>query len=211
MPLFIMSDLSAEEVIKKRAELRDKLTIQDVITYFKTRPSYLEPDSIDEAIVQYFRLWGEAKSIFEFGCGCGRTLNLLKQKYPGIDAFGIDSNEGPINEGIHSFKLNLKCADHTYLDEMRANTYDFVLTLSVLDHIPPNKLKYIVNRLYSISKQIFLAVEIMESTNAYTWIHDYESLGFRRVRMALKKGKIPYGFYVLQKPQSMIISEVEPR
>ena len=77
-----MSDLPIEQVNAKRAEIREKATIQDVITYFKTRPAYLEVDTIDYGIEQYIRLWREAKSIFEFGCGLWRTLNLINETHP---------------------------------------------------------------------------------------------------------------------------------
>lgn len=199
-----------EEVQEARNEIRKNATIADVIEYFKTRPCYDAVDNLDQAIAQYLRLWGQAKSVFEFGCGCGRTLNFMRVRRPDITYFGIDSNESVIKEGIHKYNLDLMAADHTFLDDMRAESYDFVFTLSVIDHIPPNKVREITNRLKSIAKQLFVAFEIMDSDNAYTWIHDYESLGFRKGPTHLKKGRIPYTMWLWQREQKPIVQDFAP-
>jgi 2-polyprenyl-3-methyl-5-hydroxy-6-metoxy-1,4-benzoquinol methylase len=70
-------------------------------------------------------------SVLEVGCGDGRLTGILAAKYPNV--LGVDISEKAIllAQGIHNKEI-FKAIDAAYLD----NTYEIVIAMEVLEHIP---------------------------------------------------------------------------
>lgn len=76
----------------------------------------------------------DINSIFEYGCNTGRNLYYIKKEFPHYQVFGIDVNEDAIKTGIQKFDLPIKVGDEESLLEIPDDSFDFVFTISVIDH-----------------------------------------------------------------------------
>jgi len=111
------------------------------------------------------------KSVFEFGCGVGRNLELLKEKVANI--MGIDISERAI--AIASKKsLNVLLGDETKLQTIK--NQDVVFTCSVLDHI--KEIDGIIVELKRIANMAIVIAETNSEIGKFYYAHDYESFGF---------------------------------
>jgi len=75
------------------------------------------------------------ESVFEFGCFSGKNLFFLKKEFPSVQAFGIDVNEKAIQLGKKKYSIPIQVSNEEGLKEIPTNRYDFVFTLSVIDHL----------------------------------------------------------------------------
>lgn len=99
----------------------------------KNRPSFgnrsgLSPE-IDECIEQY-----EVSSVLDFGCGKGFVPDLIKQKYPHIEALGYDPGQPQWSD----MPLGV----------------DMIYSTDVLEHIEPNELDATLRDLCSRCRKV---------------------------------------------------------
>ncbi|MBA4853318.1 class I SAM-dependent methyltransferase [Emticicia sp. BO119] len=73
-------------------------------------------------------------NVLELGCGWGRGVETLIEK---CDHFtGLDKNEPLINQLQATYpKHTFQTADLPYLTEFKDNTFDFIVTFQVIEHI----------------------------------------------------------------------------
>lgn len=77
----------------------------------------------------------------DFGCGCGRNMQNLWYRFERID--GIDISErnlefaekNLINSGCPKDRFNLHLSNGTDLNNLKTESYDFVMSTIVLQHI----------------------------------------------------------------------------
>lgn len=142
----------------------------------------------------------EAKTVFEFGCNAGRHLIKLNER--GFQTFGIDLSKRAIKHAKEQL-LNVKCADEKFLPTMKDDSFDAVITVSVLNHI--YDIDEIVQHLKRISKKHIVICENNTKTNDGTvapWhAHNYEKHGFKKVREYISKNDnlTPYTMYLWSK------------
>jgi len=123
------------------------------------------------------------KSVFEFGCGEGRNLQLLKDRRGNdieererkFNLFGIDINPNAIKKGQDN-ELNVLVGDESYLNKIKTDSFDIALCYSVLNHIPGD-ITSIIKNLKRISKYVIL-YEIIDVRGSNQFYHDYVALGF---------------------------------
>jgi 2-polyprenyl-3-methyl-5-hydroxy-6-metoxy-1,4-benzoquinol methylase len=111
------------------------------------------------------------ESVFEFGCNVGMNLKeILPQNH-----YGIDINTQAISKG-KEMGLNIEVGDETTLDKIPSNSYDLVLTSSVLDHIPQSAFDDIFANLKRITKRYMVCFEANEDSGIALFIHDYKDM-----------------------------------
>ena len=71
----------------------------------QTKEGYVE-NSISRQIVVNYIKWFKIKSIIEYGCGLGKTVNFIHQN-TGVDILGIDISETSIIKSKEKYP-NLK-------------------------------------------------------------------------------------------------------
>ena len=109
--------------------------------YWKERAvpeCYTEKVKQVDAILQVLKplCENEVSSVFEFGCGTGRTLHWIQRTYPSVSAFGMDVSPIMVQKGLQSFPVNIQLGDEKRLKRIPDDHFDLVFTCSVLDHIP---------------------------------------------------------------------------
>lgn len=128
-------------------------------TIWKEKKSKDGLNENNEKVIQL--LEGEKiKSILDVGCGEGNLLIELKKKR--LNVQGIDISEEAL-EKAKQRKLNVKKADLDKGLPLNANSFDAVITVSVLQHLfEPQKL---INEMQKVSKKLV----IINVPNHFYW------------------------------------------
>lgn len=79
------------------------------------------------------------KTVLDYGCGKGKLLNLLKNKYPNIKFYGFD----PAMEKFQNLTV-----EHV----------DFVINTDVLEHVPSDELPQLIHDISKLSEKVFFAL-----------------------------------------------------
>lgn len=142
----------------------------DAKSYYR---SYIANSTISPLNEQLIRdvLAYHPKSVFEFGCGVGKNLELLKGNVE--EHLGIDISAKAVDIAT-SKNLNVICDDEARLETIK--NHDIVFTCSVLDHI--KDIDNIVNELKRIAGIAIVIAETNTKVGRFYYPHDYESLGF---------------------------------
>jgi ubiquinone/menaquinone biosynthesis C-methylase UbiE len=157
----------------------------DAKTYFS---SYLADDVIRplnhqlvDRILKY-----KPKSVFEFGCGQGKNLDLIKQKTKWtIQVSGIDLSQIAVEQARNKDRGHyVKMGDENTLRYIQTEDCDVSFTCSVLDHIEQDVVvRDIVENLKRISKKAVILLETERHTpSTYYYYHCYPDYGFKKIR-----------------------------
>jgi SAM-dependent methyltransferase len=73
--------------------------------------------------------------VLEFGCNVGRNLDTIRRAAPDVRLCGFDINPDAVTAGREKTELDLRCGDENTLAGLPDGAFDFVFTVSVLDHI----------------------------------------------------------------------------
>lgn len=115
------------------------------------------------------------KTVFEFGCGTGKNLNMVNAEY----RCGVDLSKPAIDEGFRFYPgIHLILEDERILPMLGDKFFDVSFTVSVLDHIVSPTCEQIVEQLKRISKKVFV-VESNDYWQPLCFSHGYESMGFK--------------------------------
>lgn len=124
-----------------------------------------------------FVMTDKPQHVFEFGCGSGKNLKLFHDL--GVVTCGMDISfmnvvNARIKHGlpfvIHGNEQHLGHIQH----------FDVVFTMSVLDHI--ELINRVVADLKGIARKALYLAETIETPGEYYYKHDYESLGFEKIK-----------------------------
>ena len=111
-------------------------------------------------------------SVFEFGCNNGKNLKLMDTR-----TFGIDINEESLVEA-NEMGICATFGDEHTIQRMESNSFDVVLTCSVLNHI--QEIDEIVIELKRIARKAVISIECNHE-NTWRWFpHDYQKLGYTK-------------------------------
>ncbi|HKU48507.1 MAG TPA: methionine biosynthesis protein MetW [Nitrososphaera sp.] len=110
-------------------------------------------------------------SAFEFGCGTGKNLVLLKESIG--DVSGIELSQKAVERCIAK-GLDVVQGDEQTLLNM-SKTVDIAFTCSVLDHI--EEVDDIITKLKSMARKAVVLCETDDIVAKFYYAHDYESYG----------------------------------
>ncbi|AIF82789.1 Methyltransferase domain [Candidatus Nitrososphaera evergladensis SR1] len=128
----------------------------------------------------------EPSSVFEFGCGVGKNLVLLRDK--GVKSiFGIDISEAAIKKAKEK-GINALRADERHLSKVQP--CDVAFTCSVLDHV--ENIDKIMEQLKRIAQKAVVLMETNDTPAKFYYPHDYESYGFVKTGYAYQS-RLPEG------------------
>lgn len=142
--------------------------------------SYLADDGISELNKQLVATILEFRpsSVFEFGCGTGKNLALLRQDENIKSLGGVDiSPMGILTANIRHGLGNVAIGDESFLNHCK--NYDVVFTCSVLDHI--ENIAEIIRNFKRISNRAIVLAETNDTPAKFYYPHDYEILGFQKL------------------------------
>jgi trans-aconitate methyltransferase len=131
-------------------------------------------DVIDIALVSCIEEF-EPANVFEFGCGSGKNLALLKKNNPNVETYGMDIS---IVNVMQSHLNGVDCVirgDERYMPNSK---FDVCFTCSVLDHIPHENIEQVIGNLVSMSRKAVVIGETNELEGNFYYKHDFESFGF---------------------------------
>lgn len=125
-------------------------------------------------------------SILEVGCGTGDNLDYIKKLYPSATVVGCDYSKKQIDCASQYQGIQFDIADAGKLP-YESNSFDVVVTIGCLAHIPPSHILNCTKELQRVSKNyLFLFEEDKQFTNPLTYeissrsgwhfYHDYEKL-----------------------------------
>jgi SAM-dependent methyltransferase len=101
-------------------------------------------------------------SVLEVGTNSGRNLAALRAEHPDMPLRGIDVNERAIAFARERHQgIEFEVADANTWTEP-ANTWDALLTMSVLDHIPDDATEALAARMASIAAKYVVCVELFD-------------------------------------------------
>jgi FkbM family methyltransferase len=98
------------------------------------------------------------KTVMEFGCNVGRNLYYLRETFPELDLLGVDINSAAVEYGRAEFGLDLEVGDERIFQRFEADSFDLILTLSVLDHIAG--IRSVCRELLRCSRHNVLCIEV---------------------------------------------------
>jgi SAM-dependent methyltransferase len=136
------------------------------------------------------------KSLLELGCNNGRNLAVLKERQPQVKTLGLDVHQEALEAARgRGLGLEVRQQDVNSLDEP-PKSWDAVLTMSVLDHIPDYAVEELAAKI-AVTARYVIAVEVWlgkdEETAAYKYSRDYrpvfERHGARTLRWELSPGQ----------------------
>jgi SAM-dependent methyltransferase len=136
-------------------------------------------------LAEYLSRQGPAK-VLEFGCGFGRHLSYLNQ-IPGLRLAGCDQSASMI-EGIRQWASEEWMAEHVCITDPRTKlpypdkSFDVVFTVSVLIHVHPEDVAFVLSELLRVCRWQLLHIENARSPQALLtadahagcWAHPFE-------------------------------------
>tara|TARA_A100001388_G_scaffold275967_1_gene262567 strand:+ start:61 stop:732 length:672 start_codon:yes stop_codon:yes gene_type:complete len=135
-----------------------------------------------EQLVNLIKSKKEFKNLLELGCGNGINIEILSKEIKNSQFHGIDINKKVIIENQKRAIRNNNCKFYfmniNNMNLFKTNSFDYVLTDSVLIYHSPEKVLKILNELKRIaSKGIILREQCSEKTKYLDhWIHNYRKL-----------------------------------
>ncbi len=138
------------------------------------------------------------RSVFEFGAGTGKNINLLWKYNPDMSGYGCDLS-----------KINVQKAEKNGVfieegDEYLLQYYgniDVVFTYSVLCHM--TDISYVVEQMKKLCNKAVIIMETKDAMGEYYYPHDYESHGFVKTDIQYKSTDdgATYHIYKWDKPK----------
>jgi SAM-dependent methyltransferase len=124
------------------------------------------------------------RSVLDAGCGFGRMIKLILDNFDVENIMGIDLSPQQIEHArkyVKSSKVQLSTGTIYDLDAPD-NSYDLVIAVSVLMHIPFNKIEKAIAELVRVSKRHIINLDwyergkLGEEVRGYCFAHNYPTL-----------------------------------
>jgi len=122
------------------------------------------------------------KNLLDIGCGNGINIDILSKEIPNSQFYGIDINKQVIrnnnkrSEGKNNCQFYVRNINDLFLFE--ANSFDYVITDSVLIYHNPKKVIKILSEFIRISSKGIILREQNADNVIYKghWIHNYSNI-----------------------------------
>jgi len=153
-------------------------------------------DEVDYKLIETL-LKFEPSSAFEFGCGSGKNLMLLKKtSKKEIDTCGLDISI------VNVFQSHVNGVDSVIRGDERhfpLRKFDVVFTCSVLDHI--EDIHNIIGNMQHMANKAIVLAETNSFDTDFYYKHDYERYGFKKIdfEYVSKDDKGIYNIWIYKK------------
>ncbi len=138
-----------------------------------TYENYPEKDYSELAgDLMHAALLNSDSKVLDFGCAIGLLVDCLRKE--GIDAVGTDISYWAIKYGRERFCVNGKTLQH-YNRQLLEDSFDCVLFLDVLEHIPSEELREILSLLKAPAIVVRIPVSLQEGEDFAVEIHKMDS------------------------------------
>ncbi|ADL12665.1 class I SAM-dependent methyltransferase [Acetohalobium arabaticum] len=127
------------------------------------RPEWLTNIYINDLLKENFIL--KNKDVLDFGCGIGSTSSIFNPE----DYLGIDPDQERIKYAQQLYSdYDFQTLDKSKLD-FEANSFDYILMIAVLHHIPSDELRDILQQFHQILKSTgkIIVIEPCFFSNSY--------------------------------------------
>jgi SAM-dependent methyltransferase len=118
----------------------------------------------------------QPSSVLEFGCNMGRNIGFLQKKFSDIRLSGIDINPKAIAIAKENPNLELYCGDEQTLFNFSEGEFDFVFTVSVLDHVA--NIDNVCNALMHCANKFICCIEVRLPIEGKVIKHFDHKLGY---------------------------------
>ncbi len=129
-------------------------------------------DEVKKQLENYLDYFRQEKKVLDLGCGRGEFLTLLSDK--GITAEGIDINEQMIDI---CREKDLNCSKADILDkltEFEAGSLGGVFSSQVIEHMPPNYLKRVIDlAFHKLAPSSYIVLETVNPTSVFALVQIY--------------------------------------
>lgn len=151
----------------------------------------------DYAILEKILLFIKPKYILDFGCGSGRLFPLYQEKRI-EEVVGQDISKKALAIAKIRYQLNstpppIFTLTNKDIFKLPTNHFDLIISNRVLQHIFPNKIEKVINKLTKLSDKIYIN-EMSDSDYSnktfYLFKHNYEKLFNQYGFDLIQKGKI---------------------
>jgi trans-aconitate methyltransferase len=149
-------------------------------------------DKIDIELINQINKFNP-ETAFEFGCGSGKNLALLKKDNPNIITYGMDIS---IVNVIQAHLSGVDCiirGDERYMPQSK---FDVSFTCSVLDHIPHENIEQVIGNLFAISNKAVVIAETNEYNSEFYYAHNFEKYGFVKKSKAYKSDNDGFNYFI---------------
>lgn len=136
------------------------------------KTSYMKQYLIKEII----RCNIDAQTVFEFGCGRGENLAILKSL--GYVTYGLEINPEEVAFANKRGLAGIRCGDEADLDEYGDDSMHITFTSGVMDHIPEEYFDGIMKNLWRITSGTIFCLETNDVPSEYYYPHNYRKAGF---------------------------------
>lgn len=109
------------------------------------------------------------RRIIDIGCGYGRYLKSIRNKFPNIELYGSDISSTQIayaKKYLSTDNINLLISDSTKFD-FQNKFFDLSIGYSLWEHIPPKNFSIVYNEICRISKKGYFLEFDRTSNNKY--------------------------------------------
>jgi predicted TPR repeat methyltransferase len=102
---------------------------------------------------------GNTDSVLDFGCATGGLVSSLNRK--GIFCVGTDISYWAIDYGRQEYQLSDKILQHYNRQLLEEKSFDVVICLDVLEHVPTEELHYILSKI--AAKRLLVRLPVSEN------------------------------------------------
>jgi SAM-dependent methyltransferase len=161
-------------------------------------------DKVDYKLIEVLSSFSPG-SAFEFGCGSGKNLKLLKEKsHKDLDTCGLDISV------VNVMQAHFNGVDSVIRGDERhfpGRKFDVVFTCSVLDHI--EDIHNVIGNLQNMANKAIVLAETNSFDTDFYYKHDYESYGFVKIdfEFVSESDKGIYNIWVYKTPEYLAEQE----
>jgi len=186
-----------------RAKLRRGPEADKATAYWADLPSYHASNDENPLALERSRWLAEvvvpelgAESVLELGTNSGRNLGVIREHHPDARLLGLDVNA----RALEHARAQHPTIDFQLQDVNRwsegPDSWDAILTMSVLDHIPDDAMESLARNVASTARYV-IAVELWDGGEGERGLYKYsrdtralfEAHGARTLRWELSPGQ----------------------
>lgn len=166
--------------------------------YIKRNNYDLLPTST-EAIRRQFRTLSDIRSVMEIGPNIGLNLVAINSLMPDTKLAAIEINSAAVKR-LKELQIVPELFECSILDYEPTKTYDVVLLVGILQHINPEQLTVVYDKIYSMSKRFIIVSDYFSPTPTSVTYRGHKNKLFKRdfVGEMLDRygnfGLVDYGF-----------------